>query len=178
MTHDLSRITIRNTTLDDIVPLRTMHGKSWRDTYPNKEHGVSKEWVEQRTAAWLTPEGIAGSIEHSQAIYGKPEHFHQIALDGDTVVGIVHASKLNGKQHLAALYVDSAYKGTGLAHQLMQRAFDWFDLTKPVDLEVAIYNDRAKAFYKKYGFEEVPGTEELFAEVIPVITMVRKGDER
>lgn len=177
MSHDLGHITIRNTTLDDIVPLRTMHGQSWRDTYPSEGHGVSREWVEEHTAAWLTPEGIRDSIEHSQNIYGNPGHFHQIALSGNKVVGVVHASKLEGKQHLGALYVDAAYKGTGLAHKLMQRALDWLDLTKPVDLEVVTYNDRAKAFYKKYGFEEVPGTEELFAEVIPAITMVRKGDE-
>jgi ribosomal protein S18 acetylase RimI-like enzyme len=171
----MQHITIRDTTLDDVVPLRAMHGQSWRDTYPNDEYGVSRRWVEERTAAWLTPEGIEGSLEHSKNIYGKPFHLHRIAIDDGEIVGIVHASKFDGKQHLEALYVDKAYYGTGLAKRLMEQALAWCDVSWPIDLQVATYNERAKAFYRKYGFKEVAGTEELFADMIPVITMEREA---
>lgn len=176
MSHDLRNITIRNTTLDDMLPLRIMHAKSWLDTYPNKEYHVSRKWVEERTASWFTPEGVAKGTERSKKIYGKPEHLHQIALDGGKIVGIVHASRHESTQHLGALYVDKAYYGTGLAQQLMDHVVAWLEPSLPTDLQVAVYNERAKAFYRKYGFEEIPGTEERYAEVIPVVTMERKRD--
>lgn len=169
-------IIIRDTTVEDILPLRTMHGQSWRDTYPNEEQGVSREWVEERTASWITPEGIEKSKEHVKDIYGHPNHIHKVALHDGKIVGGVHISKTKEKQHLEALYIDKAYYGTGLAQRLMEEALNWSDPHRPIDLQVATYNVRAKAFYRKYGFKEKPGTEEKFAEVIPVITMEREGE--
>ncbi len=171
-------IIIRDTTLEDLLPLRTMHGQSWRDTYPNEAEGVSRAWVEERTARWITPEGIAESKEKMKGTYGHPDHFNKIALDGDKVVGVVHASRTTENQHLQALYIAKEYYGTGLAQQLMEAALKWIDPGRPIDLQVVTYNERAKAFYRKYEFEEVPGTEDKFAEVIPVITMERKGENQ
>jgi len=169
-------IIIRDTTLEDLLPLRTMHGQSWRDTYPNEAAGVSRAWVEERTARWITPEGIAESKEKMKGTYGHPDHFNKIALNGDKVVGVVHASKTLEKQHLQALYIAKEYYGTGLAQRLMEAALKWIDPHRPIDLQVVTYNERAKAFYRKFGFEEVPGTEEKYADVLPAITMERKGD--
>jgi ribosomal protein S18 acetylase RimI-like enzyme len=171
-------IIIRDTTVEDLLPLRTMHGQSWRDTYPNEAEGVSRQWVEERTASWITPEGIEKSKEYVKDIYGQPNHLHKVAVDNGTIVGVVHVSKTKEKQHLEALYVAKKYYGTGLAKRLMDMALKWADPYRPIDLGVATYNDRAKAFYRKYGFEEKPGTEEKFAEVIPVITMERKGETK
>lgn len=169
-------IIIRDTTIDDLLPLRTMHGQSWRDTYPNEAEGVPRQWVEERTARWITPEGIEESKEHVKDTYGHPEHLHKIALDGERVAGVVHAAKTSEKQHLHALYVAKEYYGTGLAQRLMDEVFDWIDPKRPIDLEVVTYNERAKAFYRKCGFKEVPGTEDKYADVLPVITMERKGE--
>jgi len=169
-------IIIRDTTVEDLLPLRTMHGQSWRDTYPNEKEGVPRQWVEARTAAWITPEGIEQSKEHVKDIYGHPEHLHKVAVDDGKIVGVVHVAKTAEKQHLHALYIAKEYYGTGLAGRLMDTALKWTDPRRPIDLQVVTYNERAKAFYRKYGFEEKPGTEEKFAEVIPVITMERKGE--
>ena len=95
---------------------------------------------------------------------------------GDKVVGVVHVAKTPEKQHLHALYIAKEYYGSGLAQRLMEIGLAWADPHRPIDLQVATYNERAKAFYRKYGFEEVPGTEEKFAETIPVVTMERKGE--
>lgn len=168
-------IIIRDTTVKDLLPLRTMHGQSWRDTYPNEAQGVSRRWVEERTAKWVTPEGIEESKEHVKDIYGHPDHFHKVATDNGKIVGVVHVSKTNEKQHLEALYIAKEYYGSGLARQLMDEALKWSDHDRSIDLQVVTYNERAKAFYRKYGFEEMPGTEAKFAEVIPVITMKREG---
>ncbi len=64
----MQNIIIRDTTADDLLALRTMHGQSWRDTYPNEAEGVPRKWVEERTAGWITPEGIENSKEHVKNI--------------------------------------------------------------------------------------------------------------
>lgn len=171
-------ITIRDTTIEDLLPLRTMHGESWRDTYPNEDHGVSRKWVEERTASWITPGGIEKSKEHVKDIYDHPDHFHKVAVANGKMAGVVHVSKIKEKQHLEALYIAKEYYGTGLAQKLMDEALKWIDPDRPIDLQVVTYNERARVFYRKYGFEEVPGTEDKFAEVMPVITMERKGESK
>lgn len=164
---------------DTIVELRKMHAASWRDTYPSPDNGVSKEWVEARTANWITPEGIKKSETHFRNIIGNPDHLHKIARCNDEVVGFLHVfRKEAGGYRLGALYAATPYHGTGLAQRLMHIAIDWCDAAQPIDLEVATYNDRAKAFYAKYEFLEKPGTEHLYAETMPVITMERKGAEK
>ena len=74
------------------------------------------------------------------------------------------------------MYVEKNWHGKGVSTALMQKAIDWFDTTKPIELGVVQYNERAKAFYRKWGFEEVPNSETLFADKIPSILMVRKGE--
>jgi GNAT superfamily N-acetyltransferase len=125
----------------------------------------------------VSPEGVERSREHFKDIFGNPDHLHEIALDGKgNVVGVLHVSKGQEGQHLQALYLDKDYHGTGLARVLMDRAIAWCDRSQPIYLEVAIYNERAKAFYRKYHFREIDGTEEYFAEVIPIIRMEREGE--
>ena len=60
----------------------------------------------------------------------------------------------------------------------MQKIIEWSDPTKPIELGVVTYNARARAFYKKWGFEEIPGSETLFDNKIPEIKMIRKGDQQ
>jgi GNAT superfamily N-acetyltransferase len=81
----------------------------------------------------------------------------------------------HGIQHVGSLYVDKNWHGKGVGAALMQKVIEWFDPTKPIELGVAVYNERAKAFYRKWGFEEIPGSESLFADKIPEIRMVRKA---
>lgn len=157
------------------MQIRTMHAHSWMITYPSDEFGVSEDWVRGRVAAWTTEEGLQNSREHFGGVFGNPNHFYRIAELGGKVVGLVHAITQDNKQHLAALYVDKSQYGNGLAQKLMDMAIGWFDDAKPIDLEVAVYNVRAIRFYQKYNFEIEDGSEHLFAEKIPVVTMIRKG---
>lgn len=167
---------IREASEDDTLNIRTMHARSWLAAYPNDEFGVSEEWVSERVSKWTTKEGLQRAKEHFNGIFGDPDHFYRIAeLEGE-IVGLIHAINEGDKQHLAALYVDKSQYGNGLAQQLMDLVIDWLDPTKPVDLEVAVYNARAIRFYEKYGFKIQDGSEHLFAEKIPVVTMIRKGE--
>jgi ribosomal protein S18 acetylase RimI-like enzyme len=174
---DNQQLEIRDTTLDDLLGLRTMHAQSWRDAYESPENGVTKEWIEERVAPWTSSEGIEQSRDHFKDIFGHPDHLHQVAVDANgAIVGFIHVSKNESGQHFEAIYIDKHYYGTGLAQDLMNRALAWSDPSKSMDLDVVSYNERAKAFYKKYKFVEVPGTEDFYAEIIPVITMKREGE--
>ncbi len=171
-------ITIRPTTFDDIVPLRHMHARSWNEVYPNGSEGVSPEWVKEITDSWLTEEGIAKSHEHFKDKLDNPDHFHRIAVDeAGEIVGFIHGSNIEGHQRLEGLYLDTHMQGTGLAQRMADEVMEWFDPSREVELEVADYNKRAKAFYWKYGFEEVPGTNGLFKGKIPDVKMIRKAKE-
>jgi ribosomal protein S18 acetylase RimI-like enzyme len=152
-----------------------MHAQSWRDTYPNEEAGISKEWVNEWTAQWVTPESIEASKEYLKEALTSPLHLHRLAVVDGEVVGLLHASKDEDKQSLDALYLDKAYHGNGLADTLMRLALEWLDPTLPISLEVATYNARAIAFYNRYGFGIQEGSEHMFRDKIPVITMQREG---
>lgn len=169
------KVTIREASFEDLLAIRKMHAKSWLVAYPNDEAGVSEDWVRERVSKWTTPEGIEKSKEHFKDVFGNPNHFYRIATTGEEVVGLVHVSRDNNKQHLDALYIDESEYGSGLAQELMELADDWLDPSLPTDLEVASYNKRAIRFYEKCGFEIVPNSEHLFADKMPVLDMIRKG---
>jgi ribosomal protein S18 acetylase RimI-like enzyme len=171
-------IQIRTATLDDVPIIRKMHADSWVDTYPNKDAGISKDWIMSLTSGWLTPEKLDGSKEHFKSVFSNSDQYYRVAAKGQNIIGIVHASKIEGAQHIEAIYIDKDHQGVGIAQQMMDNAMGWLDLEKPVTLEVASYNERAKAFYRKYGFEVDKKSEHVFADLIPTVDMTRKGDKK
>lgn len=169
---------IREATIDDVNPIRTMHGQSWRDTYRNDELGVTEEWLVEETTKWLTPERMDKSYQKMSEVFADPEQFYRVALQGDRVVGMVHVlTKEDGTKHLGALYTTTETHGSGLAQELMSLA-DSFVGDDEIDLEVVDYNERAKAFYRKCGFVDAGETGELFRDKMPVLRMVRRAGSR
>ncbi len=166
---------IRPATVEDVEPIRRMHAKSWCDTYRNDQLGVTADWLKKRTDAWLTPDKLEESKKRLKPFFDSDdENFYRVALSDGQIVGLLHCDRIkNGNKHLAAIYLDKAHQGTGLANQLMTLADAWFG-DDVVELEVVKYNQRAKAFYRKWGFEEVPGSDSLYAEILPTINMVRE----
>jgi ribosomal protein S18 acetylase RimI-like enzyme len=169
---------IRVMSLDDTVAARKMHADSWNITYPNEQDGITSEWVHERTAQWLTPEGIEKSRQYFSDILHDHNHYHRIAVIGDKVVGAIHVSKVDGKQCLQMIYVEKSQYGTGLSQRLINGAFIWLDKTKSTTLEVVYNNQRAIAFYGRNGFEIDEGSEHLYADKLTVINMTRKGDKK
>lgn len=168
---------IRSTTVDDAFCIRKMQADSWNLTYPNKKAGVTLEWVKERTSKWLTAEGVEKSRQHFSNIIKDSDNYHCVAAEADEIVGVMHASKANGAQHLEMIYIKQSKFGTGLAQRLIDTAFAWFDMTKPIVLEVANYNQRAIAFYIRNGFEIENGSEHMFADKLIVLNMIRRGDK-
>ncbi len=161
---------------DDLVAANEMRAQSWLDTYPNLAAGVSHEWVHERTKRFNEPERVDARL----ATLEDPRFAAWVAKDSEGhVIGVTSPfADEDGVQHVGSLYVDKVWHGKVVGGQLMQKVIDFFDPTKPIQLEVVAYNERAIAFYKKWGFEPVKGSERLHDNMLPEITMVRKGDKQ
>lgn len=168
--------TITPMQLEDIEPATHMRLASWLDTYVNNELGVTREWIEARNRQQLSPEKVKARKER----FSSSHHTAWVAKDEN---GVIIGSTTpyiddNGIQHLGSLYVDKTWHGKGVASELMKRVIAWSDPKKPMILGVVSYNERAKAFYRKWGFKEIPQSETLFDDKIPEIMMERKGDQQ
>jgi ribosomal protein S18 acetylase RimI-like enzyme len=171
------QFTVREGSPDDVVGSRTMQAESWLATYPNEEAGVSYEWVKNLTDSWLTVERINQSRQILSGVINDPNAFYRLAESNGKVVGFVHAAANDdGTKELEAIYTSPETFGGGLGQQLMNIANEWIGDTETT-LKVAKYNTRAIRFYERNGFREIEGTEELYKEMIPIITMKREGDK-
>ena len=171
------RYTIRDARPEDAEAIIAMHAQSWLETYPNKEAGVTEDWVRERTDRWSTEENLEKRRDIIRRCKGNPNAFYRVAEnDKGEIVGMAAPFRNETVQRVGAINVKKSYQGTGLAQGLMDQIIEWMDTRRPLQLEVASYNERAKAFYRKYGFEEVSGSERISHEILPTITMERKGE--
>ncbi|HRV75760.1 MAG: GNAT family N-acetyltransferase [Candidatus Nomurabacteria bacterium] len=171
-----NKFNISRMTLEDVVEAKKLIAQSWLETYRNDEFGVTKEFIEKRNADSMTDEAIKRTTDR----LGYSGVASWVAKDEDgKIVGaaIQYIAEKDGKQHIMALYIDRDYHGKGVANTMMKNILEWFDKNKPVTLGVAVYNNRAKAFYKKWGFKEIIGSEDLFMDVIPQIQMIREEEK-
>jgi ribosomal protein S18 acetylase RimI-like enzyme len=65
------------------------------------------------------------------------------------VIATAHAPD---DRELDWLFVDPDHHGTGVARELMRAGMDWLGTGQSMWLSVARHNQRAIAFYAKYGF--------------------------
>ena len=171
-----SQFTIREVTVADTEALRRMQADSWRATYPNDEHGVSQAWVEGHVTAWLTPDALEKSRSIVEEAINDRDGFYRLAEHDGEVVGFVRATtRDDGAKELKAIYIRPDMFGRGLGGQLMSRAMAWIGDESDAVLEVVSYNQRAIRFYEKFGFEKVAGSERMYRDKMPVMTMIRKG---
>ena len=163
-------------TADTVEPATLMRQQSWLDTYVNDEAGVTRQWIEARNKSQLGPEKTAARIKR----LNNPNGAAWVARDqaGNVIGATTPYRDEAGVQHVGSLYVDKAWLGKGVGGALMQKVIAWADPDIPLELGVVSYNDRAKAFYRKWGFEEIPNSETLFDDKIPEIKMIRKGDKQ
>lgn len=171
-----SNYSIERPEINDAVEIINMHNKSWLDTYPNKEYGISQGYIEDMISNRLTPKGVAQRRDNIQRSYDDPTYFLRIAKDskGD-IVGFIDGFFEDDKYELAGLYTARHTHGTGLAIDLWHSYQTWADPAKSIWLTVVTYNHRARGFYRKIGFAELPETERSYGEShIPIIDMERK----
>jgi RimJ/RimL family protein N-acetyltransferase len=175
-TEPIPPYTISPMVLDDTEGMYNLLRSGHRDTYVNEALGITAEKVDQRFTKSTAEERRARNEQRID----DPNNQVWVAKDEQqNVIGMV-APRIeeDGTRRLGALYVVKDWQGKGIAHELMAKAIDWLDGEhNDIKLGVVTYNERAKAFYRKYGFEEVPNSETLFDELIPEVFMLRKAQK-
>lgn len=159
----------------DIRAITELWRASWLDTYPNEREGVTQDWVDEYTRAWLSDGELAERERQLGARLLAPTvKSTEIARNSrGLIVGSLFGSKEASQQELQTLYVAEDFRGRGVAADLMERFLEWTDPELPIKLQVARYSARAIRFYQKYGFKEVEHSAILFRNRIPCIAMVK-----
>jgi ribosomal protein S18 acetylase RimI-like enzyme len=120
------------------------------------------------------PEDLAAYVEANYrtpvigAEIADAQTRYRLALCGDQIVGYCKMGAVDMEVdatdalELHRLYVDPSTKGTGVAKALMDEALEWARAkgAKVMYLSVWENNERAQAFYRRYGFQHV--TEHKF----------------
>ena len=83
----------------------------------------------------------------------------RVATDGSRTVGVVLCGHDGHRGHIYHLAVDPAYQGRGLGKRLLDECLRGLRRTevKRVIIMVADDNPRARRFWKRCGYEEIPG---------------------
>ncbi|MCZ9881733.1 GNAT family N-acetyltransferase [Arthrobacter sp. B2a2-09] len=153
---------LRIPTAADTETVVQLHVESWRETYGHllPESFFNDELVEQRRRMWT---------DNLRSI--PPAWDMQVAEAEGEMVGFALAGPASGQspsaRELHLIYVLRAHQGTQLGQQLLDSTLG----ADPGILWVEKTNERAKAFYRRNGFE-LDGTEEA-DEQNPVFVDVR-----
>ncbi|MBP5293180.1 MAG: GNAT family N-acetyltransferase [Clostridia bacterium] len=129
-------------TKDEILGKAFVHWTSWHETYSGlvRQDYLDKLTLEKcEVIAFQWPDGIL------------------IAKDGDKVIGFVGygASREDADAgEIFAIYVLSAYHGTGVGQMLLSAGLEQLNQFKKISLWVIDENMRAIRFYRKNGFTE------------------------
>jgi len=161
---------------DEIDAATSMRKQSWIDTYTNPSLGITSEWIEERFAGQLSGDNRENRTERflKNKQSGKFNAWAAHDDAGNIIGSTTPFIEKDGRQRVGSIYVDKKWHGKGVGSQLMQKVIGWCDPAKPIYLEVVTYNDRAKAFYQKWNFEEIPNSEALYDNKLPEITMIRQ----
>ena len=182
----------------DAGSIGRMHLLSWHQTYPDAEHGVDTDWIDEHIGFLASDRADDFRRRLFVAQQADPtKTFYRVARARGEVVGFVHASRpvrtaradvelvdtaaagRGGADHLPedatleALYLLRHHLGTGLADRMMAAVLDWAG-DQAMRLEVAGYNARAIGFYERFGFR-LTGEGSRFRERVPIVTMRRAG---
>ncbi|MFF2495695.1 GNAT family N-acetyltransferase [Agromyces sp. NPDC058064] len=151
--------TIRAARAEDAPGIARMHWESHQTTYVDSG-AVARERIE----AWTLEQRIDGWRQVLAELDG-PDRIVVVAVDGDRIVGFADAKAVDPAAdpdapralELKGLYLLDAHQGTGLGQALLDAAIG----TRPAFLWAMAGETRARAFYRRNGFEP-DGTEAPF----------------
>ena len=130
-----------------------VHWKAWHEAYSDL---ISREYVDSLT--YEKCESMAFSWQDDLIV----------AMDGNTVIGFVSYGSRGEETpdvgEIFALYILSAYYGTGVGLKLMQAGLKELSAYPEVYLWVLKGNKRAIRFYEKCGF--APTGEEVISSML------------
>ncbi len=164
---------------DDVRGMQEVFYRTWLATYPNKEHGITEDDIEDRYKDRLSEEKLA---QRREQIAHPPEgQTTLVARTDDLVVGVCRVMKHSDRNQLYTIYVLPEYHGQGIGSAMWTEAQKYLDSTKPTIVQVATYNTNAIKFYERLGFVD---TGKRFSDqkfimksgaVIPEMEMIRQA---
>jgi ribosomal protein S18 acetylase RimI-like enzyme len=155
---------------------------------------LGRQTFSETSAADTTPEDLAAFLnqvfgpdiqlaELQQARYtyllaemqGEPVGFAK--LWRDSPLGLAAGESAQGRLELKQLYVVEDWIGTGLGAALMRRILDLAQAESCTAIVLGVWerNERAKAFYQRYGFREIGELAFKLGEDIQRDLVLRKG---
>jgi len=144
----MNAIDITIATAEDIRGMMTVRHDTWIATYPNVEHGITKEDLEGKLKEMHTGE----EARWKERIANDPSCRAWVAKDNGYVVAFASVQKMEEENKIWSLYVLPRYHGKGIGHRLMTTALAWLGNDKPITVSVAAYNTNAIGFYVSFGF--------------------------
>ncbi len=152
----ISAITINRATPADAETIVAIRSQAWLSIYPRSSLGITKADI-LRHIEGEHGQRLAATIAHWRNRITEEDGVHSVtfvARLSNQVVGFVGPRHHDGKQRIGTLYVSESVRGQGIGTQLLQRAIAWFNQLEDIYLYVVSYNDRAIAFYERYGFKK------------------------
>lgn len=91
----------------------------------------------------------------------------RVAIDGPAIVGVALCGYDGRRGHIYHLAVDPAYQGRGLGKRLLSECLDGLRSARVqrVIILVADDNQRGAEFWKRCGWEEIPGAVPMGIDV-------------
>jgi N-acetylglutamate synthase len=112
---------------------------------------------------WQRVEGLEiaeGDDRESVAqLLARNPGLSRVAIDGSATIGVALCGHDGRRGHIYHLAVDRAYQGRGLGKRLLEECMEGLRRTgvKRVIIMVADDNPRGRKFWKRCGYEEIPG---------------------
>jgi ribosomal protein S18 acetylase RimI-like enzyme len=178
-----SPIVIEQAKPEDAEAICSVLGKTWFDTYPNAEAGITREDIRLRVEG-ERGERIQPNIERwrNTITTSNDSHTVYVARIDDRVVGMAAPSFIGGMRRVGALYVLPEVQGKGVGSALMQKVLEWHGTGETLYLAVASYNQKAIDFYERFGFKQTRSIEDegdvYGGKQIPEVEMVRQAQSR
>ncbi len=145
---------------EDMEDLFHITRETWLDTYPNEKYGIKYEEIEKKFKKRVSKKQNTGKTKT------------WVIEINNKIVGF---ASVRDENILGAIYVLPKYQRKGAGEALMKRVLKYYENSKEIFVKTAVYNKKAINFYKKFGFEIIPNSEETHegAIKIPTITMKR-----
>ncbi|MBV9755388.1 MAG: GNAT family N-acetyltransferase [Hyphomicrobiales bacterium] len=142
---------IRPVRRDELAGIRDLLVETWHDTY-DAIYGVER--VTEITNAWHGLDRLARGLE-------REAHVFLVAESSGTLLGTASANLgPDGLVTLGRLYVRPGCQGQGLGTAMLRACETWFPQGRSMRLEVETKNAKARSFYAKRGFAELPECSE------------------
>jgi N-acetylglutamate synthase len=131
------------------------------DNIDTREFSISD--YDAALQVWQRVEGLeiaeGDDREGAAQFLARNPGLSRVAVDGSAIVGVALCGHDGRRGHIYHLAVDPAYQGRGLGKRLLDECLDGLRTAgvQRVIILVADDNQRGAEFWKRYGWEKIPG---------------------